>query len=466
MLMNSFEHKYISHSPCVNWVEQGNDRYVVFLAENRSVRYAMLNSAAFALFLSLNGDNSYAEVVRRHDGNGNYLNTLIDLGFLKLTTDINSQRDYSHFYDLDSERIISIIEMKQVIPRSGELHLDKRLVKKIFGNLTFMYRPFFPERVDVDLTYSCNLNCSYCYVGKHREQYVVNDNINLYRIIDKVSDANVRQVSFLGGEPFVVPNLVELVKYANNKNIRIIINTNGTLLEKLEQLRGMNVELVVSLDGDHDGSHSYGRTDNHFESVISFIHNAVAANLDITVAHTLTKKNWFKLFGFYLTVKRLGIKRVFPRPFLSIGEGEKRLKESGFGHPYLLFSMLQIKLIRLVNVFCKKKVDFRLPIHFFCNARLYFNVGPTGDIRFCNTIAKDQVISSLNNTTVVEAWNSKLFSRVHDVSRIGYPCNICLLRSNCYRDCRADALGKTGDFYAGRLDCFYGRFFALFRRRK
>lgn len=63
-------------------------------------------------------------------------------------------------------------------------------------------------------------------------------------------------VVLTGGEPFLHPNLVEIVETFNNWNIRVVIFTNGQVIqnETIRKLSNMNVLVRISLEGHSDGA--------------------------------------------------------------------------------------------------------------------------------------------------------------------------------------------------------------------
>ena len=74
------------------------------------------------------------------------------------------------------------------------------------------------------------------------------------RLVDEIAENNITSVLIRGGEPFLYPQIIELLEYINNKGIFISIDSNGTLLEKYARdiIRIGNIHITVSLDGTPD----------------------------------------------------------------------------------------------------------------------------------------------------------------------------------------------------------------------
>lgn len=85
-----------------------------------------------------------------------------------------------------------------------------------------------PDWVSINLTLRCNLHCTMCNTC-----YDVPDELSreeIFDIIDQVALWGVRILNPLGGEPFVRPDLVEILEYACRKDFYITLTTNGTLI--------------------------------------------------------------------------------------------------------------------------------------------------------------------------------------------------------------------------------------------
>ena len=83
-------------------------------------------------------------------------------------------------------------------------------------------------------------------------------------VIPKLKDCRVISVTLTGGEPFVHPEIIEIVRLLRNANIRVGVCTNGTSVsqDQMETLAKIgNIHLNVSLDGFRPESHGKFRGD-------------------------------------------------------------------------------------------------------------------------------------------------------------------------------------------------------------
>jgi organic radical activating enzyme len=141
-------------------------------------------------------------------------------------------------------------------------YLDKRGIKYTwYKNIASIWPFVLKQKVhifqtDVLVTEKCNLACSFCNMfiphyelPKHRDTQIILSDIDSYfNLVDYVSIFHL-----VGGEPFLHPNIKDIIEYIlekySDKIDKFIITTNGTVLPKeeiLEVLKNNNVILSVS----------------------------------------------------------------------------------------------------------------------------------------------------------------------------------------------------------------------------
>ena len=103
-----------------------------------------------------------------------------------------------------------------------------------------------PEKLYLDITQDCNLYCKMCRDGLQITGKTMSADL-FYRLIDETSPFVKSYSLFNWGEPLIVKDFKERVKYVNTKKRKdcsIEISTNGMLLssEMIEFLRSMNID--------------------------------------------------------------------------------------------------------------------------------------------------------------------------------------------------------------------------------
>jgi len=80
-------------------------------------------------------------------------------------------------------------------------------------------------------TYACNLRCPYCEAsaGKAAENELTTEEVE--RLIDDLARSGAKRFLISGGEPLLRPDLVEIMKYAGHRHLKLGLVTNGFFVE-------------------------------------------------------------------------------------------------------------------------------------------------------------------------------------------------------------------------------------------
>jgi MoaA/NifB/PqqE/SkfB family radical SAM enzyme len=106
-----------------------------------------------------------------------------------------------------------------------------------------------PGTLMISPTLRCNLKCYGCYAGTHEHKDELTfDEVD--QIFSDTYDAGTNLVVVLGGEPFMVPWLLDIIQ--KHHKMAFIIYTNGLLVDdaKIKKLAEMgNASIAIGLDG-------------------------------------------------------------------------------------------------------------------------------------------------------------------------------------------------------------------------
>ena len=153
--------------------------------------------------------------------------------------------------------------------------------------------------VKADGSWNCNLKCRNCYAaGQPKAEANELDTEGWKKIIDKLREAGVPQLTFTGGEPTLRKDLVELVDYARWFVTRL--NTNGILLSpKLcrdlyeASLDSVQITLYSWKEESHNslvGVNGIGAAGG-FQKTVQGIKNALEADLNVSINTPLCREN-------------------------------------------------------------------------------------------------------------------------------------------------------------------------------
>lgn len=131
-------------------------------------------------------------------------------------------------------------------------------------------KAFMPLRYFFELTYRCNLNCPYCYVGADREK----DELTTAQWFDVINQIpRYSFVTLVGGEPLIRKDFVEILEKTAQRTFgKLNVVTNGVLIndEIIDAfIRTKMMLLSVSLDGYGENHDKNRGQEGIFDKIIS-----------------------------------------------------------------------------------------------------------------------------------------------------------------------------------------------------
>ncbi len=208
-----------------------------------------------------------------------------------------------------------------------------------------------------NITRSCNLNCVHCYTDsaniKYSGELTTDEGIAL---IDDLANFRIPSLLFSGGEPLMRKDLFTLIEHASGKNIRPVLSTNGTLIDKnaARTLKESGIVYVgISLDGMEETNDVFRGTKGAFAKAMKGFENCVAVGQRVGLRLTLTKKNFEDLHEIFNFIEREGINRACFYHLVYSGRGEN-LYDNDLSHSQSRAAM-DIILSRTKDFFNRKK---------------------------------------------------------------------------------------------------------------
>jgi len=153
-----------------------------------------------------------------------------------------------------------------------------------------------PRTVNIEITNRCNLRCLYC---SHFESSgdVARDlpAAEWLRFFEELSRCAVMTVALGGGEPFLRPDLKELIDGIVRNRMRFSILTNGTLVTDdlaayIASTKRCNF-IQVSIDGSTASVHDSCRGKGTFDKALDGIRRLQDHHIPVTVRVTIHKDN-------------------------------------------------------------------------------------------------------------------------------------------------------------------------------
>jgi uncharacterized Fe-S cluster-containing radical SAM superfamily protein len=160
--------------------------------------------------------------------------------------------------------------------------------------------------------FDCNLACDYCCARSSPQTERRALGVNRVRqLAEEAVDAGVSELILTGGEPFLLPDIDELVAACTDK-LPTTLLTNGMLFRgrRLDALRRMDrtrVALQISLDSATADLHDQHRGKGSWDRAVAGIRTARAEGFRVRVAATLPFEQSHELGPFHVFLDSLGI---------------------------------------------------------------------------------------------------------------------------------------------------------------
>ncbi|MBW1763148.1 MAG: radical SAM protein [Deltaproteobacteria bacterium] len=180
-------------------------------------------------------------------------------------------------------------------------------------------------------TRTCNLKCVHCYTDSDVQKYTgelsTEEGFNL---IDDLASFNIPSLLFSGGEPLIRKDILTLIERAANRNIRPVISTNGTLIDREMAWSIKNAGVVyagISLDGMEAINDEFRGVKGAFSRAMKGFENCIAVGQRVGLRLTLTKKNYNDLHRIFDFIEREGIPRACFYHLVYSGRGGDMFKD-------------------------------------------------------------------------------------------------------------------------------------------
>lgn len=324
------------------------------------------------------------------------------------------------------------------------------------------------QTVSLRVTMACNLRCKHCYsiAGKK-----LNNELSLKeikKIINDLKQLGTIRIFFTGGEPFIRPDILEILKYTDDNNFAIYISTNGTLinlkiinfLKSLKHLRTFQISLD-GLNRTHDSIRGVKGIFNKVINTIKLIKKELK-NTKIAIISVLMKENINEIdkllkLAIKLNVDIFGLVTLYPVRRSSEAEDVTFLEK------YKLFKKLseiytarktKLKLGLLVPpaIIPSSLKELEYGCGYICTFPSYLGINANGDVAPCDGLLtyKEFILGNVREDSLEEIWNYPLMKKLRKIkpSEIRGVCQKCKYLSFCMGGCRARAYLEYGDFRA------------------
>lgn len=311
--------------------------------------------------------------------------------------------------------------------------------EKIRGGLT---------EVKLELTYDCDKRCGFCY--NLNSTICQKDGLGMdekiaRKVIDIMSDEGIPSLRLTGGEPGLYAHLGEIISYAKQKDLKIILNTNGLAVRKLSR------NTIKQLDEIYFPFNSLGS----FKEIKMCIRALRKQNRKAkTFANTvLTSYNINNLEKYLPLIKKLGIK------------GWSLFREIPINEKFNPNDYDMSKLFNFLEKTHEEKTEIKIDNNFpfcaydpnmvkrhvrysgVCLGECSLFVSPDGSVRVCCSLPEKIGKITRNTASIKGFWKSKGASDFRNLKILPEECKDCKYLPECRGGCRFAAKKTTGSYY-------------------
>ncbi len=346
-----------------------------------------------------------------------------------------------------------------------------------------------PYVISWNLTNRCNLKCEHCYLDaggkgvRRLRDGGFADRSELgteecFGIVDQIASFAPEALTILtGGEPLLRRDIIEIIRYASERDLWTVCGTNGVLIT--ESLAGILRDsglrgLSLSLDSLDSARHDRFRgVEGAWKNTVNGAGILNEAGLSFIVQTTVGKHNLGEVSSIAdFVYSEMGAK-VFNLYFL-VPTGRGQFISDISSEEY---NRVLMELSRIQRKFDGKMVtNAKCAPHYFrhlfeqepeskflksftggaggCPAGTqYMGIRPNGDMTPCPYLPLFG--GNLGEKSMPEIWNdSELFRTIRKRGELGDRCGECEFNTRC-GGCRARAFGSSGDFMAEDPLCDY-----------
>ncbi len=346
-----------------------------------------------------------------------------------------------------------------------------------------MKMPDKPRLIFWELTKRCNLTCKHCraeaedidYSGELSEEQIKS-------VIDDIAKVSSPILVLTGGEPLYRDDVYNIARYAGEKNIRVALASNGTLIdeEAARKIKEAGIARVsISIDGKGPESHdSFRGIVGSFDAAVRGARLLKEGGVEFQFNTTVTNRNVDEIDDILLFAEKEGAAALHIFMLVPVGCGVEIAETDMISSE---------KYEEVLNWFYDRSKETKMEFKATCAPHYYrvirqrareegrklsFEedgmaamtrgclagsgvcfISHRGDVQPCGYLPL--VAGNVIETPFEKIWNeSELFHELRDPNILEGKCGPCEYRMVC-GGCRARAFYATGNHLDEEPYCIY-----------
>lgn len=305
---------------------------------------------------------------------------------------------------------------------------------------------YTPARVDLELTYRCNLKCQHCYISERDSSYLGLKHVK--KLLRDLQKMGIVGLQLLGGEVSLYPNIAKVIKSAKLCNLKIEIVSNGSvsLIKNCLSVSDLIDVLSISIDGTQSTHDQLRGTKGSFESALNCLRVFSQKGVKTRVICTLNNKNKTEISQFINIIKKTNADGLIFKFMLPVGKGQKNCD---LVIPKDERQVIRKKIQKMNPGFIYDQMypafnDSGQFSFFGCpGGRFSIRVSPRGNVYWC--IYSNEILGNIYKKPFQLIWDEI-------IRRNFYGENNCSYSLRCGGPCKLSSKYKPGKFYCSEIN--------------
>jgi len=306
-----------------------------------------------------------------------------------------------------------------------------------------------PVKGMIELTYACNFNCVYCYLGAKRKRKEFLNRSQCSTLFQNLREAGTLVLTFTGGEIFLNSDLFDILRDARSQRFAVRIFTNGSCIgtseaHELKTISPLSVD--VSLYGASSDTYEAVTGDGrHFDMTVQGLQNLRKAEIPTVLKIVANRLNIDELPRMKQLAEDMGMDTAIS-PLLTPDDcGDARPCD---------FMLDEQALGSYFRIYGKKPAEIeRRPDEIVCNSgRNAFVISPRGEVFPCIQIRKSA--GNVFTSDFKTIWNDDPAPILTTIRSLRFrdfrECSSCSFASSCFF-CPGLALLESGSLTGKNL---------------
>jgi len=377
-------------------------------------------------------------------------------------------------YEMPKEIIVN--DINRVLDnfyKNDLIEIDRRNIcsvesseKKVSALLTSRSRDesiiskHIPVNSGMDLTYKCNYQCKHCIAKDSRtgKNYLSLKEIS--GVVSQLADLGTANITFSGGEPFIRPDIIDIVEITRKQGLYVSIITNGSYI---------NSDIASTLK-----EYGVGRIDISLHSVCPEVHDTFVGipgahskainaidilkenEINVVIRSSLTKFNHSEFIPLCKFCQENQMDFEPNMMMYPTYEGHHEPCKLAMNKEHL---KLCLAYWRQTEEDGKSRINIRKGTSKICSAgRSRIHITPTGNVQPCNTLPI--ILGNVRDSSIHDIWHkSPILYEIRNFEEETFEkCKKCDIASTCAAFCIGLNYSQTGSMKSvSESVCSYAR---------